>query len=918
MNGRPWDDARLGAAFAARASHARTPGDLAAATSAALQTRPSSATTWRRLLAPAAVVIVAVGAVTGGMALLGSQRGSTALVEFRNGPTPDVRTLDARTLAFDFPADWHAYDSSTAGSALSSVAVLGTHPVEAQCGDERHVQVNCVNERRLQPGEMRMNVGTGTFFGGTFKDRPSISNGRTVRLQIDGQVAILDDVETSGDDYYGATESLHLYVEQPGEPNQIVLIDLIARDHGSDEVLRVMRGVIDTFHFDATAFPSPPDWWAGRAAMGLPVISVSDAIAIRDAGVDGQEIAVHGWFSPIGPMSCPYTLATSPVQPVCPDQYVVLMAEPESLVTREANGFSGREPTGTAIQIDLDDLDGGWQPGLPDLGPAQPAEIAVVGHFDDRRSSACPADQLAACRDRFVVDRLDWVNGETKPTSLVDLAPGAGRPFDEAQAVLEVVRPQVTVLSAVHVAGTDLSRIEPTIAGRRGGLVQEKAMWIVRVLADRAPATYLYVDNTADLYELGADGPTLMAPTSGDPSGPPATTAVLGVPVISVPELIARRTGGPAPSPEEVAVRGWMIRSNVVYDCAVPDVEQHPLVPRCLAPTFLMERPERPTELTTDGPSVTPLLGLDSHIEVDIPWQEPVEVIAIGHLGDHRWPTCQPVEQDACRRVFVADRLIAASTSLEGLPEPWRIPRSAATEPRADPLDVVSRLELLLGDITVASLGHVAAGLLGEIEPAVMDRGDIDSATQQYPVWVVRALVAGDPEPGMARTFIMADVPAGQPALPIWDANVDGVAPVPEPEQSLRWIPRGAHVVELPFEVGPGRPKVLVAVVDQTRHLVDARAATSAEIAVRDITTNTVWIADLPDGGVLVDWGGSMCDDFLTLTISASDAGIPDRVTVDGRRGSPCRLMLAYYAVVLTFDPHVAAGNLAGRYLIGP
>jgi len=415
-----------------------------------------------------------------------------------------------------------------------------------------------------------------------------------------------------------------------------------------------------------------------------------------------------------------------------------------------------------------------------------------------------------------------------------------------------------------------------------------------------------------------APGGSIAPSTAVSPPTGSAVPTILGIPVISVPELIALRTRGPAPSPEEVAVRGWMIRSNVVYDCAIPDIEQHPLVPRCLAPTFLMERPERPTELTTDGPSVTPLLGPDSHMEVDIAGQEPVEVIAIGHLADHRWPTCQPAEQDACRRVFVADRIVPADASLEGLPEPWRIPRSASSEPSTDPEDVVSRLEVLLGDITVVFMGHVAAGLLREVEPAVVDRGDIDSATQLHPVWVARALVAGDPEPGVARTFIIADRRVHEPALPIWDASEDGVAPLPEREQSLRWPPRGADIVEMPFDDEPGRPPVQVAVIDKTGKLVEARAATSAQIAVRDITMNAVGIADLPDGGVLVDWGGSMCDDLLTLTISASDAGIPDRVTVDGRRGLPCRLMLMYYAVVLSFDPAVRAEDLAGQYLIGP
>jgi hypothetical protein len=518
----PWDDDRLAAAFAARASRVRTPGDLAGATSAALRIRPSSALAWRRLLAPATVVILAVGAVSGGIALIGAQFGSSGLVEVRDGPTADVRTLDAREFAFDFPAGWHAYDASAGGSGISSIAVLGTQPVEPRCGDDRHVDINCVNERRLEPGEIRMLVSTGAYRGGSFRDRPSITNGRTIRLEIDGQVAILDDVDTSEDDYYRATKSLHLYIERPVEANQIVLIDLIARDHGSDEILRSIQQVIETFRFEPTAFASPSDWWAGREAMGLPVISVSDAIAIRDGGIDDREMAIHGWFSPIGPMSCPYTPATSPVQAVCPDQYVVLMAEPESLVTREANGFSGREPAGPSIQIDLDDLEVGWQPGLPDLGPAQPIEIAVVGHFDDRRSSACPADLLTGCRDRFVVDRVDWVNGATQPTSLFDLVPGVGGPFDDAQAIIDAVRPGGVVLSAVHADGdSGLRRIEPALADQGSGLIQEKAVWVVSVLDRGVLATYAVVDSTGSMYELTAEGPVPVALTTpGEPVSP--------------------------------------------------------------------------------------------------------------------------------------------------------------------------------------------------------------------------------------------------------------------------------------------------------------------------------------------------------------------------------------------------------------
>ncbi len=492
-----------------------------------------------------------------------------------------------------------------------------------------------------------------------------------------------------------------------------------------------------------------------------------------------------------------------------------------------------------------------------------------------------------------------------------------GARLSTAYAAMTAARPTPAGLEARALAALRTSSIRPRPASPLTGLHPVVSSFGALAIA------LIVVVALGSLARDGVAVPGGPPGASGAPStpgstgtAPSATPSILGIPVISLSELIARRTRSGAPSPEEVAVRGWMVRSNVVYDCAL-DPDPHVLVPHCLSPVFLMERPERSPGTATDGPSVVPVLGLDSHIEIDIPWQEPIEVIAFGHLGDHRWPTCLLAEQDACRRVFVADRIVSAE-SVARLPDPWRIPPSSSIEPSSDALEAISRLRAQLGDITVVSVGHVGAGLLSEIEPAVKDRGDIDSATQLHPVWVVRALVAADPEPGVVRTFIIADRPVEGPALPIWDASEDGVAPLPEREQSLRWPPRGADIVEMLFDDRPGRPPVHVAVIDKTGHLVEARAATSAEIAIRKLTTSTVSIVDLPDGRVLVHWGGSMCDDLLTLTISASDIGTPERVTVDGRRGSPCRMALVYYAVVLTFDPPVAAAELGGRYLIGP
>ena len=89
----PWDDSRLRAAFAARASRTSAPADLATSTMAALRARPGRTPVWRRLLAPAAVVAVVVIGVTSGFAmLLNGDRGTTGL--FRDGPTPALKTFD--------------------------------------------------------------------------------------------------------------------------------------------------------------------------------------------------------------------------------------------------------------------------------------------------------------------------------------------------------------------------------------------------------------------------------------------------------------------------------------------------------------------------------------------------------------------------------------------------------------------------------------------------------------------------------------------------------------------------------------------------------------------------------------------------------------------------------------------------------
>lgn len=255
----PWDDDRLATAFATRAARCPRPSGLPDAIVARLRTPERPATRWHRLVGPLAIALLLIAAIAGGAAILGQpDRATDPPVTFRAGPTADVRTLDAGTFSFRYPAGWHAYDSTAESAGGSSIAVLGNVAVDPACGDEGHVEAACVHARPLAPGEIRMNVGTGTLQDGTLETRPAISDGTTTRLEVAGRPAILDDIESSADDIYGADVSLHLYVALPGDGTRIVLVDLIAREPEAGAAREAMQQVVDSFRFAGDPAPTAP------------------------------------------------------------------------------------------------------------------------------------------------------------------------------------------------------------------------------------------------------------------------------------------------------------------------------------------------------------------------------------------------------------------------------------------------------------------------------------------------------------------------------------------------------------------------------------------------------------------------------------------------------------------------------------
>ena len=535
----PWDDDRLDAAFAARARSMSPPGGLVDATIAALTPRRGRWGAGRRGLLASAAAVVAILATTVGIGgrFLSEGDMSVGGIRVLDGPTPEVRTLDAGEFSFEFPARWLVYDSSASFSGGSSIAVLGTQAVEPRCGDARHVEINCVYEQVLQPGDIRAFLGTGAYRGGTVLDRADIENGTTTRHTVGGMPAILDTFDVQPDSYYREDLSLAWSIGRPGLLSNVVTIEVRARGgEGWSSIVTEARAATDAIiaSFRFTGAQPDPTEPPATDAIGLPIISVTDAIAVRDAGIDDRELAVRGWFGPIPPISCPApaTWPVTPVEPNCPDQFVVLTRDPESLVTASSASMIVRAPTGPSIQVDLDDLDQTWQPSLPTVAPSQPIEIVVIGHFDDRRSFACPSAVAQACRDRFVVDRVDLVGGQRLPTSVVDLVDADTASTSDAveRLVLAAAPPGSTTLSMAAVGGNPgLGRIEPSLGTGQGGLIDHRAIWSVRVLLDGRSVTYLVIDGSDAVFTIDDDGGAIFLTgtqpaASPSPSGEPSTT----------------------------------------------------------------------------------------------------------------------------------------------------------------------------------------------------------------------------------------------------------------------------------------------------------------------------------------------------------------------------------------------------------
>jgi hypothetical protein len=159
-----------------------------------------------------------------------------------------------------------------------------------------------------------------------------------------------------------------------------------------------------------------------------PVLSVRDAIGVRDGESAPREIAVGGWFV-LNPVPCPLLPNGTSQLEDCIADYTWLMASPEDLSSHASDGSGSiHPPVGPGINPIL-----AWVDWLPPTD-GRPIPVVFAGHFHDSRASGCPAgDRRTRCEERFVVDSIVWASGvpndlAAAPPSVLGLPDLAGLP----------------------------------------------------------------------------------------------------------------------------------------------------------------------------------------------------------------------------------------------------------------------------------------------------------------------------------------------------------------------------------------------------------------------------------------------------------------------------------------------------------
>jgi hypothetical protein len=212
-------------------------------------------------------------------------------------------------------------------------------------------------------------------------------------------------------------------------------------------------------------------------------LTVSEAISLRDHTLDDTEMLVRGFAWWPGAIPCPTLVPGGPVLDQCESKFTWLAEDAPPPAQAHANMFI--TPTGPAFNLLIEP-----ETYRGNAVSTTPTEADVVGHFDDRRSLACPAARVEQCRRNFVVDAILDPTDTTLHRSTITVNrpdPGAAPKgnADWAASVAGLVDPFGAdhVFALFPVRATTLQMFEPA-AGGAPDLAGVDVVWVVRFLGD--------------------------------------------------------------------------------------------------------------------------------------------------------------------------------------------------------------------------------------------------------------------------------------------------------------------------------------------------------------------------------------------------------------------------------------------------
>lgn len=904
----PWDDRRLEAAFAARASSIPTPTALVAATVDRVRTAEQPAPAWRRWLPAAAVVLLAVGVAAGGIALSDQVVGRDL---FRPGPTANLKTLDTGEFAFEFPASWLAYDASTSFSGGSATAVLGTLAVERRCGNERHIDINCVYEQRLEPGHIRLYVGTGTYRDGTIQDRPT--SGTATRVVVGGMEANLVEDDGSPDSYYREDKSLHWEIARPGmNGTSVVELEARLKEPGVAEAREQLEALVASFRFtngpDPSVAPTPeatPTQTPPRLS-DLRVMTVAELIAATMSPTP-EEVIVRGWLARSNViLDCNTEPDPHPLIPHCEEHGLFLFQDPPFV---EQGSLEPRLPhVVPMLRIDAH----ASVPAMPGIAE----EVLAIGHLLDHRWTTCPEADQAACKARFVIDRVIPADRPITDDVPEPWTSPSDRPVGDVADAVDVLSSVVGGTSVLSIGVADmqpLRSIEPQVEDINNG----EGAWVIRVLVagDTPPVPRTFLVGHIGWWTVSEVTETGVVELLGQPPSDPPTN-VLGLPVMSVNDAIAIRDAGR--DDREIAVRGWLPPSVPVRCVGPRPPVTSPIEPSCLTMfEVLMADKEQLATRSPDGLSAHGPAGPAISIylnEVDQSWRpllptlgqaSPAEIVAIGHFDDRRSNWCDATRLDACRDRFVVDRVAWADGNAQPLSV---VVNDEVDRSRFESVEAVISERFSESPI-LSVVGYRGEGVAA-IEPSL--REDRPGITDQDAVWVVRVL-----DEGRAITYLVVDE-ADRVYLVETDGRTVLVGGTPAGDPERAWPPDG--VLDVPLPEGDTDLTLRGGVEDRTGLLVEARAAGEADPGwpTGDLAAGEMSVVQAAPDAVVVYWNGTLCDDRFVLTVYGDRPGEPpDRLQLRGERADLCRLALVHYGMRLQFRRSVDASTIQGFDRVG-